>query len=339
MAAPAQMGGGPYARVSAGSSLSGGQNGDYITRATVPEGTDINADDLVWTRGVPTTIMEGTLCAEHRRVRLAAWTNHEERRVRQAAPRGCRHRCRTHMRVIISWPPQHRFDPQAVRLAVDKWLDAVMPDARVVAAIHVDRDHSHVHLWVSAETTNGRKLVLPDEQYRTLDEQWNDIYCEMTGYDPRVHLGKKKETVHFWREVRAEGFRDRMRGVSRTPGEIEAALGGKPLRFAGYRKRPLDPRLHELGGVVREIERIWSMERERGFRIPGLDPGPAEEVLARLVDAVRADAGLRPQLERLPALRHGARCMPGLPGATSSCSSGRTRSFIISNARRRCRRW
>ncbi len=83
--------------------------------------------------------------------------------------------------------------PTALSLCA-AWLLEVFPSARAAAFVHRDTPHLHIHLWLDARDTEGRKLQLDWHAYRSLDESWNRLYAPIMGRFIEEHLQKKQET-------------------------------------------------------------------------------------------------------------------------------------------------
>lgn len=97
------------------------------------------------------------------------------------------------------------------------------PGAVVVGYIHRDTDNTHLHLWLSAETTSGKKIdvtrAMPSgdailDKYPDLDEEVARAFSSHFN-DPSIyndHIAKKREWV-YWRER----FKGALRRGERPP--------------------------------------------------------------------------------------------------------------------------
>jgi hypothetical protein len=83
---------------------------------------------------------------------------------------------------------------------VKQWLSSVFPQARGAAFLHRDTNHLHLHIWLEARGTDGRKLQMGYRTYRSLDEEWSRLYCLALGRSPDEHRLKKEETRQALRE-------------------------------------------------------------------------------------------------------------------------------------------
>ena len=113
---------------------------------------------------------------------------------------------RTHYRVILS------FDVPAtnsqIRDLTNEFLRETFPKAIAFGAIHRDTNHPHVHLYLHARQTDGRKIYLARNQYTSIDEKWAKIYSDFAGERSVYiqHLRKKEETRQ-WKIAAAEAYR------------------------------------------------------------------------------------------------------------------------------------
>ncbi len=110
---------------------------------------------------------------------------------------------RTHYRCILSFDRQE--DTEKARELAAQFLKEKFPEARAAVAIHRDTDHTHAHIWIDARQIDDRKIHLPKNKFKTLDDRWAKIYAREYGekYE-REHLEKKEETRNFKR-AKAQG--------------------------------------------------------------------------------------------------------------------------------------
>jgi hypothetical protein len=107
---------------------------------------------------------------------------------------------RTHYRVLVSF--ERNVTSEKALGMVQEWLDREFPKARGFAAVHRDTEQVHVHVWLDARQTDGRKIHLDRQRHRNLDSTWNHIYSREMGRDPREHELKKEQT----REAKRRGW-------------------------------------------------------------------------------------------------------------------------------------
>ncbi len=192
---------GVFVAVSVGSSGSAGANVQYITR----ERATLAEHEHVWTENVPEY-------ADHR-AELASGISYKERvadlkeYVRQMEEDELGRRqsgngqVRTHYRAIYSF--DRPVSDEKAKQMVSEHLRESFPKARVIAAIHRDQQHPHVHAQITARDAEGRKLHFDRQTYRTLDERWAKIYGREFGQQyEREHLAKKEEWRAYMREAR-----------------------------------------------------------------------------------------------------------------------------------------
>jgi MobA/VirD2-like, nuclease domain len=162
---------------------------------------------------------------------------------------------RTHYRIILS------FDVPAtnhqIRDLTNNLLEETFPKAIAFGAIHRDTDHPHVHLYLNSRQTDGRRIQLKNNEFKTIDEKWARIYTEFAG-DKSAHVEylRKKEETRQWKIAASEAYR---KGEKIPP---------KPERDNDKRERLAEQRL--------SAQR--SEARDRGKQ---LDPRPPAEPLSR----------------------------------------------------------
>lgn len=135
--------------------------------------------------GLPSTTYSSERCA------LIAWATTREamERMNAHSRRGSK---RTHYRAVLSFEDAVETS-NALRLAA-AWVVCAFPRASALLSLHRDTDHPHVHIWLDARQTDGRKIDLSARQYRQLDEMWARLYCRERGQDEREYLLKKWQT-------------------------------------------------------------------------------------------------------------------------------------------------
>jgi hypothetical protein len=101
-----------------------------------------------------------------------------------------RGRPRTHYRCMVSF--ERWVASERAMQMVAEWLDKTFPTTRVIAFLHRNTDHPHVHIWIDARKVDGQKVQLSDREYRKLDEYWNEIYSRDMGRQEREHIDKKR---------------------------------------------------------------------------------------------------------------------------------------------------
>ena len=105
---------------------------------------------------------------------------------------------RTHYRIILSfdvWAAN-----QQIRDLTNNFLGQAFPKAIAFGAIHRDTDHPHVHLYLNSRQTDGRRIQLKNNEFKTIDEKWASIYAQFAG-------DKKKEETKQWKIEAAEAYR------------------------------------------------------------------------------------------------------------------------------------
>jgi hypothetical protein len=96
---------------------------------------------------------------------------------------------RTHYRCLMSFEKEVESD-RVCHLA-RQWLKETFPEARAAGFVHQNTAHTHIHLWIDARQTNGKKIDIRPHVYRRLDEVWNRLYARAFDRDENEHLRKK----------------------------------------------------------------------------------------------------------------------------------------------------
>src|SRR5262245_34149220 len=272
------MAGGVFVRFGPGRAGASGANARYITRGAAT-GRDRGA---VLTRNYPTCVREAE---DYRDLRdqleeyCAQEEAHELRRPRRGGGE-----TRTHYRGVVSF--EGKVETERARELADEYLEREFPEARAIAVVHQDTEHTHVHLHVQARDADDRKLHFDRGAYGRLDERWAELYAREFGREKlEEHLAKKAETAGWKREyarARADGHapppaperaayrstpgelerrEERTYGVdqARTGGDQRGAGAGEPA--AAERGRALEGHAEQLGrtaaragGAVREAD-------------------------------------------------------------------------------------
>ncbi|HWN99899.1 MAG TPA: hypothetical protein VNS63_11590, partial [Blastocatellia bacterium] len=115
------------------------------------------------------------------------------------------------------------------------------PKAIAFGAIHRDTDHPHVHLYLNSRQTDGRRIQLKNNEFKTIDEKWSKIYTNFAG-DKSAHVEylRKKEETKQWKITAAEAFR---KGKPIPP---------KPVRDNDWRERLAEQRLSAQRSEARD---------------------------------------------------------------------------------------
>jgi hypothetical protein len=113
---------------------------------------------------------------------------------------------RTHYRIILSFDVP--ATNQQIRDLTNNFLEQAFPKAIAFGAIHRDTDHPHVHLYLNSRQTDGRRIQLKNNEFKTIDEKWSKIYTEFAG-DKSAHVEylRKKEETKQWKIAAAEAYR------------------------------------------------------------------------------------------------------------------------------------
>jgi hypothetical protein len=186
----------------------------YITR----ERAVLDREDGVLAYNLPESVTQARDYQELR-VNLAAHAAvREQREVDLHRKGGWAGEARTHYRVRASF--ERDVSSERALAMVKEWLDKELPNARALAVVHRDTEHTHVHIWVDARQNDTRKIQLPRDRYRAMDSTWNQLYSRELGRDPLEHERKKAETreaKRSWARGERPAYPPRVRS---TPGEL-----------------------------------------------------------------------------------------------------------------------
>jgi len=231
-------------------------------------------------------------------------------------------RVRTHYSAILSFEAPVST-PQA-KETLSRWIGEAFPKAQAAAFLHRNTQHLHLHVWIAARQTDGRKINLSARAFRQLDETWNRIYSEALNRDEREHLLKKGETEK-WKELRRERPEER-----REQGKLEkperVAHGWNPALFnerererSGGNKgetgkgkaEDYDVNEKGVGGDQYRLARGVSEGESRGSRPEVRDPSVTaafrqeQKTVGEAQRAVSELARLYSDVERMGELRQG----------------------------------
>ena len=168
---------------------------------------------------------------------------------------------RTHYRLILS------FDVPAtnsqIRDLTNQFLKETFPKAIAFGAIHRDTEHPHVHLYLHARQTDGKKIYLSRQEYASIDEKWAKVYSEFARErSVYVEHMRKKEETKLWKIAAAEAYRKGQQ------------IPAKPERDNDRRERLAEQRLSAQRSQARDRHRILE---PRPTAEPVMRPGSEKE--------------------------------------------------------------
>lgn len=178
-----------FIRISVGRPGTSAANAHYITREPATNGDR----EAVLLRNYPAQASEARDYDELRE-RIEEYCDQQEAHELERPRRGGGE-TRTHYRTIVSF--EQEVDTEQAREMADEYLDRTFPDARAVAAVHQDTDHTHVHIHIQARDIDDHKLHFDRETYRELDREWQDIYGREFG---REHEQEHEEKTVMERD-------------------------------------------------------------------------------------------------------------------------------------------
>ena len=234
--------GGAFAKIEAGSVGSGAKNASYITRESAQDG------DLVYHNAPQDLRVAET--PEETRIRLRSWADQVEAE-EKARHGGRAGQPRTHYRAVLSY--EDEVGTREVRQDAREWLREAFPEARAVAAVHQDTDHTHVHIWMSARKMDERKVHISNSDLKEINRSWDRIYEERMQTPGRI-AQKMEETRQFKRryaELREQGASAR---ELKQWAEAHRPDRADPPGPEVYRERDRRPAVDDLAQRADEIE-------------------------------------------------------------------------------------
>lgn len=190
--------GGTYFRFYAGTPGRSGDHVSYITRESAVR----DREHGVLTHNLPDAVRDARGYDELRDNLVAHAQVREEQEMKRRRGPG---EARTHYRVRASF--ERDVSSERALAMAKAWLDGELPKARGFAVVHRDTEHVHVHVWIDARQSDGKKIQLPREKFRSLDSRWNQLYSAEMKRDPLEHERKKAQT----REAKRQGWERRER--------------------------------------------------------------------------------------------------------------------------------
>jgi len=251
--------GGTFIRISVGRPGTSAANAHYITREPATNGDR----EAVLVRNYPSEVAEARDYDELRD-RIEEYCEQQEAHELDRPRRGGGE-TRTHYRAILSF--EQEIPTEQARDMADEYLDRTFPDARAVAAVHQDTDHTHVHIHIQARDADDHKLHFDRDTYRTLDHEWDDICVREFGRD---HEHEEKSVMqrdrYFDYEEREADLYGRDEAGDRDD-QREAPDGGQALdrdeRALEDSARALDRADAESDATLRTAEDVADRLDER----------------------------------------------------------------------------
>jgi hypothetical protein len=192
---------------------------------------------------------------------------------------------RNHQRMELTFPEES--NPDRALEAAKNFLKQEFPNAKCILAAHVNTKNLHVHVWLDCRKTDGKKLHVPNAQYKTLDDRFAKFADQLYGTNYAEQFKAKKlaniterETLkHTGRSsevVRPQNLRWKKRKESYNQNEQRSTNIGKHITTdAGRRIVESKQRIAETEQLDRrnrnqsELERIGRSGMERIGREDG----------------------------------------------------------------------
>lgn len=178
---------------------------------------------------------------------------------------------RTHYRVILSF--ESAIGMTQANSLLSTWMQEAFPRAQAAAFVHRNTAHLHLHVWIAARQTDGRKINLSARAFRQLDEQWNRLYSRAVNRDEQEHLLKKGQTER-WKQLRREGKAKQIERPERVGHRWNPArfterererLEGKPTIYDRDEDRTRTDQSTLTGGASTDAERAYDFAKGEPF--------------------------------------------------------------------------
>lgn len=287
--------GGPFCQFTVGNHARGASS-HYVryiaNRQAVRDGID-----GVWLQGFPPLLLEVpyVVMVEY----LCDWAHwmEQEDRLRQRGPG----EVRTHYQAIVSF--EVSVSTAQAKAMVAEWMQTILPLAQAAGFLHRNTQHLHVHLWIPARQTDGRKINLSPRAFRQIDEKWNAVYCRALNRDVREHLLKKEETKRY-KQLRREGK------VKEAERPERISHSWHPADFNGRERERLERALYDhnqagIGGdqstASKSASPVKAGEPGTLYREPAVtkESGPIQEALNEAHETVSQAHALHTDASRV----------------------------------------
>jgi hypothetical protein len=97
---------------------------------------------------------------------------------------------RNHQRMMLSFPEE--LNPDRALEAAKNFLKQEFPEAKCLLAAHGNTKIMHVHVWMDCRQTSGKKLHVPNAQYKTLDNRFAKYADRLYGTNYAEQFKAKK---------------------------------------------------------------------------------------------------------------------------------------------------
>lgn len=145
-----------------------------------------------------------------------AWAR-EESEASLHRMRGGGGQARSHYRCVLSF--EKDLPTASIKRLVLDWLSQAVPQSRACAFVHRNTEHVHVHIWIDARGTDGKKLDFSRREWKTLGDRWKRIYEREFSRQQRLEekLGSRLDE-----QIRTPGT------ANRDPGGISKGANPEP---------------------------------------------------------------------------------------------------------------
>jgi len=280
----------------AGAVGSGPGNAGYITRSSAVVEAE---DERLSTHNVPDDVKSDTgETWEQQRTRLRTWAEQvkQEEKARHGNRSG---QPRTHYRTVLSY--ETKIPAAQAQQDAQEFLEESFPDAKAFSVVHQDTENTHVHIWMSARKTDGKKIHIGKGDIEQINRTWDEIY-ERRKYGRRLvepdSLTKKMREAQDFKRKYAQ---------LRDQGASEAELEQWAKENRPKRATPACPELYRERDLRHGVETVAQRAE-------------AEQIEDRLSEDRSA---VIEQVEKNLEERHGTRHDRGSEGAEREANADR----------------
>ena len=186
-----------------------------VTACNQPGGTGANANYILreracerWdTQNIPDYKILGNTVLERKQAAVEELSHVSEMGT------GKRHS----FRVVLSFERNVSHD-RALEMAREFLAKSPFKNNPAIMAVHTNTNHTHVHINLAARKTDGKKIQLDNQQYRSIDKTWERIYTrEMT------------------REIKQE--QPQLRTIEQQHNPALSGVNGRVIQLEEWRRR------------------------------------------------------------------------------------------------------
>jgi hypothetical protein len=169
----------------------------------------------------------------------------EERQEEEAGKRGDRN----HYRMILSF--DRDVSTSDAKDLAHKYLEKEFPNAKAVVAVHQhkkaenhrgkerDGKHTHVHVWIDARETTGKKIHMKSDRLPQLYKSWQTLYDREYGTNYAQEFGAKRAETANWKQERDHAKENGL-PMPAKPERVADSFGKKEIREKDLREQGVE---------------------------------------------------------------------------------------------------